>query len=81
LGGVSCICAIHARDLHLKLEKEIGLRLCDQPFPLIATLALSETWTRDPFDRMIVAQSRANGLAPLVSADEEIASHYPRTVW
>jgi hypothetical protein len=30
---------------------------------------------------MIVAQAKANGLAPLVSADEEIKNNYPRTAW
>jgi PIN domain nuclease of toxin-antitoxin system len=42
---------------------------------------LDEKWVHDPFDRMIVAQPKANGLALLVSADEEIRSHYPRTAW
>jgi len=72
---------LHARDVLRKLDREIGLRVCDLPFPDVASAALDETWTRDPFDRMIVAQAKANGLAPLVSADEEIAAHYPRTVW
>ena len=36
---------------------------------------------RDPFDRLIVANAKVNGLAPLVSAEEEILKHDPRTVW
>jgi PIN domain nuclease of toxin-antitoxin system len=70
-----------ARDVQFKIERELGVRVCDLPFPAIAGAALDEKWTRDPFDRMIVAQAKANGLAPLVSADEEIKKHYPRTVW
>jgi PIN domain nuclease of toxin-antitoxin system len=70
-----------ARDVQLKVEHEIGVRVCDLPFLSIASTALDEKWTRDPFDRMIVAQAKANGLAPLVSADEEIKKNYPRTVW
>lgn len=70
-----------SRDVLLKLEHEIGVRVCDLPFPEVASVAVSEKWTRDPFDRMIVAQAKANGLASLVSADEEIRAHYPRTVW
>lgn len=70
-----------ARDVFLKLEYEIGLRVCDLPFPRVANVALDEKWTRDSFDRMIVAQAKANGLATLVSADEEIQHHYPRTIW
>ena len=70
-----------ARDVQLKVEHEIGVRLCDLPFLSVASAALDEKWTRDPFDRMIVAQAKANGLAPLVSADEEIKKNYPRAVW
>lgn len=71
----------NARDLFKKIEHEIDLRLCDLPMATIASAALDEKWTRDPFDRMIVANAKANGFAWLVSADETIARHYPRTVW
>ncbi len=70
-----------AKDVLRKLEHELGLRLCDLPFAEVAKAALDEKWTRDAFDRMIVAQAKVNGLAPLISADEEIAKHYPRAVW
>jgi PIN domain nuclease of toxin-antitoxin system len=70
-----------ARDLFRKVEYETGLRLCDLPFPAVAKAALSEGWTRDPFDRMIVAQAKANGFSDLVTADESIGKHYPRAVW
>jgi PIN domain nuclease of toxin-antitoxin system len=63
------------------LESEIGLRVCTLPFHEIVTHALSEKWTRDPFDRLIVANAKANGFAWLISADEQIGKHYPRTVW
>jgi PIN domain nuclease of toxin-antitoxin system len=70
-----------AKDIVRKLEHELGLRLCDLLFADVARAALDEKWTRDAFDRIIVAQARLNGLAPLISSDEEIAKHYPRTVW
>lgn len=72
---------LSARDLLRKLEQEIGVRLCDLPFSTIAGAALDEKWTRDPFDRLIVANAKANGFAWLISADEAIRKHYPRTVW
>ncbi len=72
---------LSSRDVQLKIEHEIGVRVCDLPFPLVASVVIDEKWTRDPFDRVIVAQAKANGLALLVSADEEIGKHYPRTVW
>ena len=70
-----------ARDVQVRVEHEIGVRVCDLPFSSVASTALDEKWTRDPFDRMIVAQAKTNGLAPLVSADEEIKKNYPRTAW
>jgi len=70
-----------ATELMRKLELESDFRVCDLPFALVTEVALGESWTRDPFDRMIVAQAKANGLALLVSSDAEIAAHYPRTIW
>lgn len=72
---------LSSRDVHLKISHEIGVRVCDLPFPLIANIGINEKWTCDPFDRMIVAQAKANGLAFLVSADEEIEKNYPKTIW
>ena len=37
-------------------------------------------WTRDPFDRVIVAQAAARD-ADLLSRDELIGQYYPRVVW
>jgi PIN domain nuclease of toxin-antitoxin system len=70
-----------ARDIQNKVEHELGVRLCDLPFAVIASAALDETWTRDPFDRLIVANAKANGFAWLISADEQMRKHYPRIVW
>ncbi len=72
---------LSARDILKKVDHEIGVRVCELPFALVADAAIDEKWTRDPFDRTIVAQAKANGFAFLVSADEEIAEHYPRTIW
>jgi len=72
---------IRAQDTLRKLEMELGLRLCELSFAAVVSTALHETWSRDPFDRMIVAQAKANGLAWLISADEHIAKQYPRTIW
>jgi len=69
-----------ARDLLEKVSHETNLRLCELPFSEIAAAALDEKWTRDPFDRLIVANAKANGFAWLISADESILQHYPRAV-
>jgi PIN domain nuclease of toxin-antitoxin system len=70
-----------ALDVLLKLEHELHLRVCELGFTAIAKAALGEKWTRDPFDRLIVAHAKANGFATLVSADEQIAAHYYKTIW
>jgi PIN domain nuclease of toxin-antitoxin system len=64
-----------------QLESQIGLRLCDHPFPSVIQTALFETWTRDPFDRVIVAHAKSNGYAALVTSDSDIRKHYNRSVW
>jgi PIN domain nuclease of toxin-antitoxin system len=64
-----------------QLRALIGLRMSDHPFSAVAQAALFETWTRDPFDRMIVAQARSDGYSGLVTADERIQENYSKTIW
>ncbi len=64
-----------------QLESQLGLKLCDHPFPAVVQTALFETWTRDPFDRVIVAHARSNGYSPLVTSDGKIRENYPKCVW
>jgi PIN domain nuclease of toxin-antitoxin system len=59
---------------------QIGLEICSLPFRTIVDDALAEGWTREPWDRMIVANAKAAG-APLVTADETIRRHYFRAIW
>jgi PIN domain nuclease of toxin-antitoxin system len=42
--------------------------------------ALAESWTRDPFDRLIVARARATEL-PLLTKDMKIHAHFKAAVW
>jgi PIN domain nuclease of toxin-antitoxin system len=72
---------LRSREIQMKLEHELSVQVCGFSFPSIAQAALNEKWTRDPFDRIIVAHAKANGFAALISADEHIAKHYSRTVW
>jgi PIN domain nuclease of toxin-antitoxin system len=64
-----------------QLQTLIGLRVSDHPFPSVAHTALFETWTRDPFDRIIVAQARSDGYSALVTSDMKIQQNYSRTIW
>jgi len=62
------------------LSEEIGLRVSDLPFRTVVHHALKEAWSRDPFDRLVVADAKANGAA-LITKDEKIHQNYPRAVW
>jgi len=62
-----------------ELREEIGLRVCDTPFPLVVHQALAERWTHDPFDRIIVAQARLHS-ASLITLDWLILEHYPHAL-
>ena len=58
------------------LSRGLGLRVCDIPFASVAAASSRLARTRDPFDRLIVAQAVAAG-APLVTRDERIHRHAP----
>ena len=73
--------SLSADDLRRKLEFELSVRVCEIGFQTVTAIAAGEKWTRDPFDRIIVAHAKANGLSPLISADRLILQNYPRTVW
>lgn len=62
------------------LFTEMDLRVCDLPFRVIVEHAFAEAWTRDPWDRLIVANAKAAG-AQLITADEKIRKHYSRAIW
>ena len=62
------------------LSEQMGLRICDLPFSTVAHFALAEKWGRDPFDRLIVANAKANHAA-LVTKDQLIRRHYDRAIW
>ena len=62
------------------LEQSVGLRVCDCPFALVARLAIDHSWTRDPFDRLIVAQAKLAD-ASLLTKDLVILKHYKNAFW
>ena len=62
------------------LAATIGLRICDTSFPQIITEAIHNNWTRDPFDRIIVAGATANN-ASLLTKDASILANYPDAIW
>jgi len=62
------------------LKETLDLSLCDLDYLKVINVALELTWTRDPFDRIIVAQSAVNQ-STLVTKDTVIRDHYPQAFW
>jgi len=62
------------------LSSAIGLRVADEPFGAVVEGAVRHTWTRDPFDRLIVAHAELAS-ADLLTKDETIHAHYDRARW
>lgn len=62
------------------LSGQIALQVCNKPFNLIVTQALKYTWTRDPFDRLIVVNAALNDNV-LLSKDQTILKNYPHAKW
>jgi len=62
------------------LREHTGLTLSDTAFETIVDRARSFAWTRDPFDRLIVANAMADG-ARLVTAAQLILENFADAVW
>lgn len=62
------------------LAGSIGLQICDRPFLQIITEAMTISWTRDPFDRVIIANANI-GNTQLLTKDKTILENYPAAVW
>ena len=63
-----------------ELSDRIGLFICDREFNQVVSYAVKFYWTRDPFDRLIVAQAAVNENL-LLTKDPVILEHYPRACW
>lgn len=72
--------AARGSDIFNSLREQVGLRVDETPFARIIDEAHAQTWTRDPFDRVIAAHALAAG-ASLVSADATLRGHVRRAVW
>jgi PIN domain nuclease of toxin-antitoxin system len=68
-------------DLLLRdLEHQLDLSLSEASTAAVAEAACRFAWTRDPFDRLIVANAMADG-AKLITADQMILHHFDKAVW
>ena len=62
------------------MNRYIDLKIENSDFLEIINISINEKWTRDPFDRIIVAHAKLMDLA-LISKDEKINKNYFRTIY
>ena len=62
------------------LSERIDLKVCTRSFEKVVEYGVTQTWTRDPFDRIIVAQAGVQ-LNRLITKDELIHDNYPHAIW
>ena len=62
------------------ISKRVGLKICGLPFDQVIKQAIGLNWTRDPFDRLIVAQARVHS-SRLATKDSLILKRYKHAFW
>ena len=63
-----------------ELSRKLGLAQAEGDFSLVAAAAVGLGWTRDPFDRLIVAHAALHG-ATLMTKDRLIRRNYHHAIW
>lgn len=63
-----------------ELQSTIGLKVSDISSLVLINKAIKNTWTRDAFDRLIVADAQT-GNRQLITKDEKILAHYEMAIW
>jgi PIN domain nuclease of toxin-antitoxin system len=62
------------------LSKAINLKVSNAPVGEIIDEALKIDWTRDVFDRLLIAEARVKG-SSFITADESIRHNFKKAVW
>ena len=62
------------------LALSIDLKVCTLPFGAVVAESIRHNWTRDPFDRLIVANAARNA-SKLLSRDSKIQEHFDGAIW
>jgi PIN domain nuclease of toxin-antitoxin system len=70
-----------ANEILAHMAQRIGLAVCQLPMSAIVDQAISVKWTREPGDRLIVANAMARNDAPLITSDRRIREHYSNAIW
>lgn len=72
--------ACQANEILNELIVKLGLAFSDESFKQVIYKATQLNWTRDPFDRIIVATAALED-SPLLTKDSKINNHYPYAIW
>lgn len=62
------------------LYQRVGLEVCAKPFNDVIANSMRQSWTRDPFDRIIVAHADLDNEL-LITSDRNIRTHYAYAKW
>jgi PIN domain nuclease of toxin-antitoxin system len=62
------------------LTGEYGVTVTADPMDRLVPLAMPLSWTRDPFDRLLVATALLHE-APLITRDARIREHFAGAIW
>jgi PIN domain nuclease of toxin-antitoxin system len=62
------------------LTADYGVTVTADPMDRLVPLAMPLSWTRDPFDRLLVATALLHE-APLITRDARIQEHFAGAVW
>lgn len=71
---------VSANDIITDLSNSIGLKVCDKNFNNVINSSMDITWTRDPFDRIIVGNASLND-DYLVTKDQTILENYNKSLY
>lgn len=71
---------IDADEILAGLAADLGVRPSEESLDEVIGRAVGMGWTRDPFDRLLVATADLHQ-APFVTRDEKIRDAYPLAVW
>jgi PIN domain nuclease of toxin-antitoxin system len=59
---------------------DFEVSICPMPFSEVVEASGGETWTRDPFDRLIVAHAKAAS-GKLITKDRRIHANFSGAIW
>ncbi len=62
------------------LAQKLGIFQSDDAMPAVVEEAMKLSWTRDPFDRLLVATASLHR-ASLITNDQRIHQNFPGAVW